>query len=115
MIDYYHPFIIFNAVPFRHRTLQLTLIFICGIKQLSPGAYLLRRDFYPPLVHMMTNAETQRFTFEAALMLSLLANFHKSDAANLNPYLKHVKDSVEDVMMRRICWAANFAGVTAVK
>jgi hypothetical protein len=33
----------------RHRALQLALIFMCSIGQLSPGAYFLRRDFFPSI------------------------------------------------------------------
>lgn len=45
----------------RHEVLQLTVIFICGINQLSPGAYFLRHDLFPcivkvkrPFLHMET-------------------------------------------------------------
>lgn len=41
-----------TLVALRHRTLQLALLFICGIKELSPGAYFLRRDLYPTLVQV---------------------------------------------------------------
>ena len=30
----------------RHEVLQLAIIFMCGINQLSPGAYFLRRDLF---------------------------------------------------------------------
>ncbi len=34
----------------KHRVLQLANIFACSINQLSPGAYLLQKNFFPPLV-----------------------------------------------------------------
>ncbi|KAF5384911.1 hypothetical protein D9615_001292 [Tricholomella constricta] len=55
-----------------------------------------------------------QFTFEAALLLAVLANFHKSDAAKLNPYLKCIKETRDEDLMRKICWAANFALTAAI-
>lgn len=34
----------------RHQVLQLAIVFTCSIGQLSPGAYLLRRDLFPSIV-----------------------------------------------------------------
>jgi hypothetical protein len=34
----------------RHQVLQLAVVFTCSIGQLSPGAYLLRRDLFPAIV-----------------------------------------------------------------
>lgn len=31
-------------VDLRHEVLQLAIVFMCGVNQLSPGAYLLRKD-----------------------------------------------------------------------
>lgn len=59
--------------------------------------------------------ETELFTFEAVLFLSILADFHKSDAAKLNPYLSRIKDSNDQDLMRKMCWSANFALGTSVK
>jgi hypothetical protein len=39
-----------STVSLKHRTLQLALVFACGVGQLSPGAYLLRRDLFPVIV-----------------------------------------------------------------
>lgn len=59
--------------------------------------------------------DTEQFTFEAVLLLALLANFHKSDAAKLNPYLKRIRETEDEELMRMICWAANFAIAAVVK
>ncbi len=74
----------------RHRALQLALIFMCSVNNLSPGAYFLRKDIFPALVIFIKSPGTGKFTFEALLLLAVLANFHKSDAAKLNPYLKRI-------------------------
>lgn len=63
----------------------------------------------------ITSPDTEQFTFEAALLLSLLANFHKSDAAKLNPYLRCIRETKNDELMRKICWASNFAADAVVK
>ncbi|KAH0838024.1 hypothetical protein J3R83DRAFT_6264 [Lanmaoa asiatica] len=97
----------------RHRILQLAIIYTTSINQQSPGAYLLRRDLFPSL--LIKSPETERYTFEATLLLSFLANFHKSDAAKLNPYLQHIRDTGDIELMRKICWAANFACDAAVR
>ncbi|KAI0964018.1 hypothetical protein AcW1_000938 [Taiwanofungus camphoratus] len=102
-------------VRLRHQVLQLGVIFVCGISQLSPGAYFLRRDLFPSIVTTITSPDTEQFTFEAALLLSLLANFHKSDAAKLNPYLRCIRETKNDELMRKICWASNFAADAVVK
>ncbi|THV07535.1 hypothetical protein K435DRAFT_741871 [Dendrothele bispora CBS 962.96] len=105
------------AVPpsIRHQALQLALSFMCGVGQLSPGAYFLRKDLFPSLVSFIKSPETEQYTFEAALLLAILANFHKSDAAKLNPYLHRIHESQDRELMRKICWASNFALDTTVK
>ncbi|KAG1864749.1 hypothetical protein DFJ58DRAFT_867178 [Suillus subalutaceus] len=99
----------------RHQVLQLAVVFTCSISQLSPGAYFLRRDLFPCIAKVITSPDTQRFTFEASLLLSILANFHKSDAAKLNPYLQRIRDTQDTELMRKICWATGFALDAAVK
>ncbi|EEB97460.1 hypothetical protein MPER_03219 [Moniliophthora perniciosa FA553] len=63
----------------------------------------------------MKTAETEQYSFEAVLLLAILANFHKSDAGKLNPYLQRIKVTEDPELMRKICWAAGFALETAVK
>ncbi|KAF9225457.1 hypothetical protein BS17DRAFT_599432 [Gyrodon lividus] len=99
----------------RHQVLQIAVIYTCSVNQLSPGAYLLRRDLFPSVVNFIKSPETERFAFEATLLLSFLANFHKSDAAKLNPYLQRIRDTNDTELMKKICWAANFACDAAVK
>jgi len=67
------------------------------------------------LRQLIKSPDTERFTFEAVLLLSLLANFHKSDAAKLNPYLVRIKETKDKDLMRKICWASNYAIDAAVK
>jgi len=55
------------------------------------------------------------FTFEATLLLSLLANFHKAEAANLNPYRQLIRESIDHELFAKICWAINFAFDAAIK
>ncbi|CDO72963.1 hypothetical protein BN946_scf185007.g17 [Trametes cinnabarina] len=93
----------------------MAVIFVCGIGQLSPGAYFLRHDLFPCIVTTITSPDTEQFTFEAALLLALLANFHKSDAAKLNPYLRRIRETTDEDMMRKLCWATNFAAAAVVK
>ena len=63
---------------------------------------------------MIKGRETGRFTFEALLLLALLSNFHKSDAAKLNPFLRHIGEITDVEVLRKVCWAAEFAaGATA--
>ncbi|KAF9814518.1 hypothetical protein IEO21_05069 [Rhodonia placenta] len=99
----------------RHQVLQLAVILVAGISQLSPGAYFLRRDLFPCIVTIITSLETEQFTFEAALLLALLANFHKSDAAKLNPYLRRIRETQDDALMHKVCWASNFAADAVAK
>ncbi|KAJ6621181.1 hypothetical protein B0H10DRAFT_1020010 [Mycena sp. CBHHK59/15] len=103
-----------SSVPagLRHQVLQLALIFMCGVGQLSPGAYFLRRDLFPSIASFIKDPETEQFTFEAVLLLSVLANFHKSKQ---NPYIQRIKESDDKDLMRKICWASNFALDAAVK
>ncbi|KAF8899008.1 hypothetical protein BD779DRAFT_1486579 [Infundibulicybe gibba] len=105
----------FFTVCIRHQVLQLALTFMCGVTQLSPGAYFLRRDLFPSIIIFIKSPDTQRYTFEAILLLAILANFHKSDAAKLNPYLQRIRDTRDEDLMRKICWASNFALDAAIK
>lgn len=57
----------------------------------------------------------EEYTFEATLFLAILANYHKSDAAKLNPYLKRIKESADGEFMRKLCWASNFALNSSIK
>ena len=61
------------------------------------------------------NPETEQFTFEAVLFLAILANFHKSDAAKLNPYMQSIMATSDQLLLERICRAANFSIDAAVK
>ncbi|KAH9968618.1 hypothetical protein BC827DRAFT_267140 [Russula dissimulans] len=88
---------------------------MCGINQLSPGAYLLRGDLFPAIISVIRGPETGRFTFEALLLLALLSNFHKSDAAKLNPFLRYIGELTDVEVLRKVCWAAEFAAATTVK
>ncbi|TFY70009.1 hypothetical protein EVJ58_g112 [Rhodofomes roseus] len=101
--------------PIRHQVLQLAVILVSGISQLSPGAYFLRRDLFPCIVTIITSPETEQFTFEASVLLALLANFHKTDAAKMNPYLRCIRETKTERLMRKICWASNFAADAVVK
>ncbi|KAG6837686.1 hypothetical protein H0H93_004962 [Arthromyces matolae] len=78
----------------RHQALQVALICMCSLGQLSPGAYFLRHDMFPSIVTFIKSCDDERFVSEAALLLAILANFHKNDAAKLNPYLKPVASAV---------------------
>ncbi|KJA25899.1 hypothetical protein HYPSUDRAFT_64622 [Hypholoma sublateritium FD-334 SS-4] len=99
----------------KHRVLQLALSFICGVEQLSTGAYFLRRNFFPSIVSFVKNPSTEQYAFEAVMLLSILANYHKTDAAKLNPYLKLIRESSDGDFMRKICWASNFTLGTSIK
>ncbi|QRV83599.1 hypothetical protein RhiJN_11615 [Ceratobasidium sp. AG-Ba] len=99
----------------RHCALQLTLALICGLGQLSPGAYFLAQDMFPAIVSLIRSPSTARYSFEALLLLSLLANYHRVDAASLNPYLKHIKEAHDDVLMQRLLWVARFAFTRSVQ
>ncbi|KAH9044540.1 hypothetical protein EDB85DRAFT_2105469 [Lactarius pseudohatsudake] len=102
-------------VDLRHEVLQLAIVFMCGVNQLSPGAYLLREDLTPAIVAMIRGPETGRFTFEALLLLALLSNFHKSDAARLNPFLRHIGEITDVDVLRRACWATEFTAAATIK
>lgn len=102
-------------VDLRHEVLQLAVVFMCGVNQLSPGAYLLRKDLFLAIVAIIRGLETGRFTFEALLLLALLSNFHKSDAAKLNPFLQHIGEITDVDVLRKACWAAEFTAATTIK
>lgn len=67
------------------------------------------------MLQVITSPDTERYTFEAALLLALLANFHKSDAAKLNPYLKRITEAKDAGLMQKITWASNFAADAVIK
>lgn len=56
----------------------------------------------------MKSPEAEQFMLEAALFLTILANYHKSDAARLNLYLKLIRDCTDGIFMRKLCCASNF-------
>ena len=108
---------------------------MCGINQLSPGAYLLRGDHLFPAIlsvsvhhlcssyspsslqifQIIRGRDTGRFTFEALLLLTLLSNFHKSDAAKLNPFLSHIGEITDVEVLRKVCWAAEFTAAATAR
>ncbi|KAF9056114.1 hypothetical protein BJ165DRAFT_477877 [Panaeolus papilionaceus] len=99
----------------RHQALQLSLAFVCGVAQLSPGAYFLRRDFFPSIIEIVRDPLTEQYTFEAVAFITVLANYHKSDAAKLNPYLKQIAGVIDGEFMRKICWASNYLLENSIK
>ncbi|KAF4623526.1 hypothetical protein D9613_002229 [Agrocybe pediades] len=99
----------------RHQVLLLCISYMCGVAQLSTGAYFLRRDFFPSIVSVVKTPDTEQYTFEAVLFLAILANYHKSDAAKLNPYLKKIRETTDGDFMRKLCWASNFTLSTAIQ
>ncbi|KZP25398.1 hypothetical protein FIBSPDRAFT_1041539 [Athelia psychrophila] len=99
----------------RHKSLQLAIVFMCSIGQLSPGAYFLRQDLFPSISTFIKSRDTGIYTFEALLFLGILANFHKSEAARLNPYLLRIKSFDDEECMIRMAWAANFAANSVIK
>ncbi|KAJ7207390.1 hypothetical protein B0H12DRAFT_1158810 [Mycena haematopus] len=70
---------------------------MCGVGQLSPGAYFLRRDLFPAIVSFIKAPETEIYTFEAILLLSVLANFHKSKQ---NPYIQRIRETDDKDLMQ---------------
>ena len=64
---------------------------------------------------MIKSPETEQLTFEAILFLAILASYHKSDAAKLNPYLRQLKNSSDGDLMRQLCRASNSALQTAIR
>ncbi|KAH9486507.1 Armadillo-like helical domain-containing protein 3 [Psilocybe cubensis] len=103
------------SVTLRHQAVQLGLIFMCGVGQLSTGAYFLRRNFFPSIVSFVKSPEMEQYVFEAVLFLAILANYHKSDAAKLNTYLKQIRNSSDGDFMRKLCWVSNYTLGTSIK
>ncbi|XP_006454085.1 hypothetical protein AGABI2DRAFT_113843 [Agaricus bisporus var. bisporus H97] len=99
----------------RHLALQLALLYMCGAGQSSLGSYFLRRDFFSIIVCFVKSPKTERFSFEATLLLCILANFHRSDAARLNPYLRKLSACDDIDFFRKVAWTFNFALNTAVR
>ena len=64
---------------------------------------------------LVKSPEMEQYTFEAILFLAILANYHKSDAAKLNPYLKRIRETTDTNFMGKLCWASNFALETSIK
>ncbi|ELU38665.1 MFS_1 domain-containing protein [Rhizoctonia solani AG-1 IA] len=99
----------------RHSALQLTLALTCGFGQLSPGAYLLAQDMFPAIVSLIRCPTTTRYSFEAFLLLAILANYHRADAASLNPYLKHIQETDDTVLIHGLLWVTRYACSRSVK
>ncbi|TIB36324.1 hypothetical protein E3P86_02527 [Wallemia ichthyophaga] len=85
-----------------HRTLHLTILFVCGVNQGAIGAFFQRRDLFNSLIRIISSPPTTGFTFEATLLIGVLSNYHKAQAQNLNRYLRRVRDFVETDVMKKI-------------
>ncbi|CUA69263.1 UPF0588 membrane protein [Rhizoctonia solani] len=99
----------------RHSALQLSLALACGFGQLSPGNYLLAQDMFPAIVSLIRSPTTTRYSFEAFLLLAVLANYHRADAASLNPYLKHIQETGDITLMHGLLWVTRYACARSVK
>jgi hypothetical protein len=116
--------------------LQLALVLVTGLAQLSPGAYFLRTDLFPAIVdvrsvplldvirrsddpfyssQVILGTDTRKHTFEAMLLLALLANFHKSDAPHQNPYIAQIRQTQSRDLLQMIAWASNTSVEAVVK
>ena len=89
---------IFSSVTYSHLLSWSVLLAITCRIRIDRSAF-----------QFIKSSDTKQFTFEAVLLLAILANFHKSDAAKLNPYLQRLKATQDKDLMRIICWACNFA------
>lgn len=58
---------------------------------------------------------TQAFAFEAALLSAIISNFHRTDAAKLNPCLRSVKEVEDREMLKCICFTANYTMDSVIK
>jgi len=66
-------------------------------------------------LQIIKDPQTHRFAFEAALLLALIANFHRTDAAKLNPCLRSVKEVDDREFFRQLCNAATFTLNAVIK
>lgn len=101
----------------RHRAIELGLIFMCSIDQLSPGAYFLRHDFLRATckvrlaLRKMANSLWHGYQFirrcddpsysQPFLFISSLVNYHRTDAAQLNPYPAQLVELDDREVFRR--------------
>ncbi|KAF9454112.1 hypothetical protein P691DRAFT_810827 [Macrolepiota fuliginosa MF-IS2] len=99
----------------RHLALQLALTYVCGAGQTSLGSYFLRQDFFPIIIAFVKTPETEKYTFEAILFLCMLVNFHRSDAARLNSYLRRLSNCDDVEFFEKVDWAVDFALNAAVQ
>jgi hypothetical protein len=64
----------------RHQMIQLAIIFMCGIGQLSPGAYFLRRDLLPSITivscFLDETKESFSFLFHTVCKISRYRTFY---------------------------------------
>ncbi|KAL5519495.1 hypothetical protein ACEPAH_1178 [Sanghuangporus vaninii] len=99
----------------KHAVLRLTLVFASSVGQLSPGAYLLRRNLFPALSGFAKTPETQEYTFEAVVLLSILAGFHRTDSPRLNGYLREIEKTEDREFLRAFVYAANYKLDSVIK
>ncbi|EJD51924.1 hypothetical protein AURDEDRAFT_82848 [Auricularia subglabra TFB-10046 SS5] len=103
-------------LPYRRRALHIALIFMCGVNQLSPGAFFMRlTDFLGVGLSILRTSQSASYSAECALFLTLLANYHKSDAATLNPFLKGIKEVSDDAALAQICVSVQVICASSVK
>lgn len=82
----------------RSKTLQLSIIIVASINQASLNAYFLRRDLFSTLTrYISTPTISSTESFNATILLGLLANFRKLLARN--PYQARIEDFVDDFVM----------------
>ena len=51
--------------------LQLAVVFMCGINQLSPGAYLLRGDLFPSIISVSV--------YRLVILVELIADLYSDN------------------------------------
>ncbi|KAF8323104.1 hypothetical protein DL93DRAFT_625081 [Clavulina sp. PMI_390] len=88
----------------RRLVVGLALAFVCAVNELSPGAYFLRQDLYPSLCKVLavTSDPDHSVISDASILLSLLVGYHKTDAANLNPYLSHISNEKDEQKLHAV-------------
>ncbi|GAA6061252.1 hypothetical protein JCM10212_000693 [Sporobolomyces blumeae] len=87
-------------VTLRHSTLQLALFLVSSLGVSPATAFFLRRDLFSSLVSFISDPRTQQYTFEASLLIGLLANYRKCEVKNA--YRTRIEDFVEEEVMSRI-------------
>ncbi|EWC47574.1 hypothetical protein DRE_03194 [Drechslerella stenobrocha 248] len=91
----------------RYKSVHAALVTTCGAFNTGLLSYFTHRDLFPALMKFINDPATSSMSFEAFVLLSVLANYNKFEIQN--PYQLRLADFVNEASIKQIVYTIGAA------